>query len=227
MLTSELGRANNAAVAGLPEMAYSKVMTTAAAAESHTSLRALLAEGANRDRIASFLDGLSPAERNEEVLALRGREVKRLYEACAGGPTLTLEDFVPASAGDDKPVIFEGRNSLPTFSRFQKRFARMGDQIVGYNHQTMAFVTGPGFFVVKPASAEGDVPGELYFDYTDKPRVIPSGWPTFKPNESGLSALVYAHMKDYMRSVAKGIVVGTAYKKGKSQNAFFVLAVQA
>ncbi len=199
-------------------------MSTAAAADAATSLRALLADGAGRERIAAFLDGLGPQERVEQAMALHGRAVAKLYAACAGGPALSLEDFAPAALGDDKTVIFEGRNSLPLFTRFQKRFARMGGAVVGYNHQTMAFVTGPGFFVVEPPSADSDVPGELYFDYTAEPPAIPSGWPAFKPNDRGLSTPVYAHMKDYMRSVARGVVVGAAYKKGKAQDAFFVLA---
>ena len=90
-------------------------------------------------------------------------------------------------------------------------------------HQTMAPVTGPGFFVVAAAHASSDVPAELYFDYTTKPKNVPTGWPAFKPNNSGLSNLVYKGMKDYMRSVGVNAVVGKAYKGGKSQNAYFLL----
>ena len=67
----------------------------------------------------------------------------------------------------------------------------------------MAAVTGPGYFVVKPAPDSGEHQGELYFDYTEfdsaAPSERPDNWPTFKPNEAGLSRLVYAHMKDYCR----------------------------
>jgi hypothetical protein len=198
-------------------------MSTAATADV-TSLRALLAETAGRERIAAFMDGLSPEDRVEQALALHGRQVARLYDACAGAPVLAPEDFVPANLADDTAVIFEGRNSLPLFSRFQKRFARMGDTIVGYNHQTMAFVTGPGFFVVRAAHAGSDIPEELYFDYTTEPPAFPREFPAYKPNTAGLSRLVYANMKDYMRRVARGIVVGKAFKLGKSQDAYFVLA---
>ena len=131
---------------------------------------------------------------------------------------------MPSSLGEDRTVIFEGRNSLPAFTSFQKRFARMGDMIVGYNHQTMSFITGPGIFVVREAHEGSDVPEELYFDYTAIPERIPSGFPAFKRNDSGLSNLVYANMKDYMRAVCTGVMVGAAYKKGKPEDAFFVLA---
>jgi len=198
-------------------------MSSTTATTTTHSLRSLLREGAPGDELRSFLDGLSGRARVDEALSLGGGEVAKLYRICADGPPVVPEDFVPASLDDDTTVIFEGRNSLPTFSRFQKRFARLDDEIVGYNHQTMAFVTGPGYFMVAPASADGDVPGELYFDYTKTPRRIPTSWPKLQSNTSGLSRLVYAHMKDYMRSVAKDVVVGAAYKKGKAQNAFFLL----
>lgn len=198
-------------------------MSTTAATTSSHSLRGLLRRGAPGDELRSLLDGLSPTARVDEALSLRGSEVAKLYRACAGGPPVVPEDFVPASLDDDRTVIFEGRNSLPTFSGFQKRFARLDDEIVGYNHQTWGFVTGPGYFVVAPASDDADVPGELYFDYTKTPRRTPTGWPKLQANTAGLSLLVYAHMKDYMRSVAKNVVVGAAYKKGKAQNAFFLL----
>ncbi|MSP26861.1 MAG: hypothetical protein EXR75_17310 [Myxococcales bacterium] len=199
-------------------------MTTADADVAANSLRALLESRASRETLRAFLTGLGPSERVRAALDISGALVGKLYEACAGGPALTLEDFVPAALGENKPVIFEGRNSLPLFTRFQKRFCRMGAQIVGYNHQTMSIVTGPGFFVVAAASPSADVPGELYFDYTMTPGAVPSGWPAFKPNDAGLSNLVYKNMKDYMREVAPGVVVGTAYKLGKAQKAYFVLA---
>lgn len=200
-------------------------MSSQAAATSTASLRELLRRGADGAAIRAFLDGLSPSARLDEALSLHGREVGLLYDAAAGGPALSLEDFAPADAPPDTTIIFEGRNSLPAFSRFQKRFQRVeSGQIVGYNHQTMSVVTGPGYFVVKPPSDDADVPGELYFDYTAVPDAFPRGWPSYKPNDAGLSNLVYKNMKDYMRSVATNVVVGHAYKLGKSQGQYFLLA---
>jgi hypothetical protein len=199
-------------------------MNTATSAAHATSLRELLHESAGREAIYTFLDGLEPHERVAQALSLRGKDVARLYRAVEGGRRLGVEDFLPASMPSDTTVIFEGRNSLPMFSRFQKRFARLeSGQVVGYNHQTMAPITGPGFFVVKPPADDADVPGELYFDYTAEPNGVPSGWPSYKANASGLSSLVYANMKDYMREVAPLTYVGEAYKLGKKQNAWFIL----
>jgi hypothetical protein len=184
-------------------------------------LAALVRRRAKRDEIAAYLDGLSPNDRLEQVLAIRGRLVGKLYDAVGGGEPLTLDDFVPS--GETRTVIFEGRNSLPTFSRFQKRFARVGDSVVGYNHQLMSFATGPGFFVVRPPTAGEAHPGELFFDYTTDPPSVPSGWPAFKPNSAGLSRAVFMNMKDFCRRVAKGVLVGKAYKLGIAQNAYFTL----
>ncbi|MEQ9318157.1 MAG: hypothetical protein RIF41_03320 [Polyangiaceae bacterium] len=198
-------------------------MTAATTIDASTNLRDLLRQHAPRESIAAFLDGLTAQERVDEALSLRNKEVGQLYRAVVGGRQTTVEDFLPADVPEDTTVIFEGRNSLPAFSRFQKRFARMGGQVVGYNHQTMAFATGPGFFVVREGSLTADVANEAYFDYTTAPAAVPTGWPDFKPNDAGLSNLVYRGMKDYMREVATNVYVGEAYKGGRSQKQFFIL----
>lgn len=185
------------------------------------SLATRLAHGARYGEITPFLDALPAAERLEQVLALRGGQVRALYEALAGAPALTPEAFW-GEAAEGATVIFEGRNSLPAASRFQKRFCKgPGGDIVGYNHQTFAFATGPGFFVVGPGDATH--PGELLFDYTRPPPFVPPGWPPFRDNRRGLSRLVYYDMKDYCRPAAAGVVVGAAFKGGVAQNAYFAL----
>jgi len=188
---------------------------------SKASLVDLVRRRARREEIAAFLDDLSHAARLEAVTAVGGSLVGRLYDAVGGSEPLTLEDFVPV--GESGTVIFEGKNSLPAFSRFQKRFARVGDIVVGYNHQLMAFATGPGYFTVKPPTPGETHPDELFFDYTAEPSTFPAGWPAFKPNSLGLSRAVYMNMKDFCRRVAKGVLVGKAYKLGVAQNAYFTL----
>jgi len=140
----------------------------------------------------------------------------------ADAPALTLEDIVPAA--EKRTIIYEGRNSLPLFSGFQKRFARVaGGAIVGYNHQSMSFVTGPGFFVVQEPSGKGEHAGEPYFDYTAAPPAIPEGFPAYAANEKGFSKLVYMDLLDYMRGAAKGVIVGRAWKRGSPEGSYFVL----
>ncbi len=59
------------------------------------------------------------------------------------------------------------------------------------------------------------------------PPAEPAGWPAYKPNERGLSRFVYGHMHDYVRRVARGVVVGKAYRHGKEQDAYFSLTLAA
>lgn len=212
-----------------PPTASSTAPTSSTASASTSGARApggtlaqILERRASRQDIEAHLDALPIRERLEQVLAITGRDVGRLYDAVAGAPPLALEDITPRA--EKGTVILEGRNSLPILvSRFQKRFAWVGDVLVGYNHQTFTPVTGPGYFVVKPPSGEGAHPTELYFDYTVSPPAEPPGWPAYKPNGRGLSRLVYAGMIDYCRRVATGVLVGKAYKKGVPEGSYFTL----
>jgi hypothetical protein len=102
---------------------------------------------------------------------------------------------------------------------------RITGLVVGYNHQAMSWLTGPGYFAVHAPSGEGEHGGELDFDYTVAPPAEPEGWPGYKPNERGLSRFVYADMHDYVRRVARGVVVGKAYRRGVEQDAYFSLTL--
>src|SRR5690349_5366471 len=161
---------------------YAPFMTAATTTRSSAgSLAQLLEARAPAREIGAYLDDLSADARLAQVLAITGSRVRRLYDAVADAPPIALEEFVPANTTGT--LIYEGRNSLPMFSRFQKRFTRgPGGVVVGYNHQTMAFATGPGYFVVRPGSGEGEHGKELDFDYTAEPPVIPEGWPAYAPN---------------------------------------------
>lgn len=199
-------------------------MTAAASTVGSASLRSLVKGRAGAKEIAAYLDSLSSTERLAEVLGMSGRGVAALYDAVADAGPLPIEDLLPATEKGTR--IYEGRNSLPMFTRFQKRFVRLSSgEVIGYNHQTMSFVTGPGYFVVREPSGEGALGKELLFDYTAAPPSEPEGWPTYKPNDRGLSKAVYAHMKDYCRPVARGVLVGKAYKNGVSQDAYFSLTL--
>lgn len=174
--------------------------------------------------IAAYLDGLSPLRRVEEVRSVRGGLVGKLYELARGTEGLTLGDVVAESTPAGATVAFEGRNSLPTFSRFQKRFTRTADGVVfGHNAFVASAATGPGYFTVKVAGDEH--PGELWFDYTEAPPFEPAGWPRYVNNQRLLSRFVYSQMHDFVRRVARGVMVGTAYKLGVEQNAWFTLTM--
>jgi len=193
--------------------------------EPRSALDRMLQHGARHGEIAALLDGLAPQARVAQALSLRGSAVQRLYDSVADAEPVELSDLVPSGAPAAATFIFEGRNSLPTFSRFQKRFARTASgRIVGHNHQLWSPVTGPGYFVAEPACATADVPNEPYLDYTQPPGVEPTGWPRYRANDWGPSLLVFAGLKDYLRRVARGVVVGKAFRRGRPAGQHFVLA---
>lgn len=199
-------------------------MSTSAATLSNAATFAelLARDGVTQPDLAAHLDALDPDARARECRALSGKLQKRLWEVCAGAPAFTLEDLVPQSLGD-KQVIYAGKNSLAMFTHFEKRFVRQDGAVVGYNFQSMSWLTGPGYFTVVPA--EGKRAGELLFDYTRVPSRAPEGWPPVKPNTAGLSKLVYKDLHDYCRRVSRDVIIGKATRKSeKEMENYFVLA---
>lgn len=186
----------------------------------------LAAERPDMAEVGAFLDGLSHAERVEATRSLQGPSLQRkLWEGAAGGPAVTLADLVPPDYGALREVIFHGKNSLPVFTEFQKRFCRPsagrggdGDVLWGYNHGRLGWLIGPGYFVVHP---EGDAAAAI--DYTRVPPEHPAAWPPVKPNDQGVSRLVYMNMVDYLRRVSRDVLIGSAWKKGKPLDSYFLL----
>jgi hypothetical protein len=180
------------------------------------------AEPPDRAAIATFLDGLAPAARLEAIRALSGPRLQgRLYRAVEGAPRVTMADFVPPDAPPLREVIFEGKNSLAAFTIFQKRFCRPPrgqDGLWGYNHQSLAWLTGPGYFVVREDGSRGAA-----IDYRDVPPAKPPTWPEVKPNDRGFSRFVYRDMVDYMRRVSRDVFIGSAHRDGKELGNYFVL----
>ncbi len=173
-------------------------------------------------RLTEVLDGLGHEGR---VHATRGWGKKRqaeLFEAAKGHMPLTLDFLVPASMGPLVEVIHDGKNTLPAFTHFQKRFVRLEGEtfLGGYNHQTLSPLTGPGYFVAMLGEAEHE--GELAIDYTKIPKSKPASWPDVKTNEGGLGSLVYGGMVDYLRGLSAHVSIGRAYK-GKAMDAWFAL----
>jgi len=181
----------------------------------------------DRAAIAALLDGLGAADRHAAVTALAGPRLQgRLWDAVAGAPPVTLADFVPPDAAPLREVIFHGKNSLPAFTLFQKRFCRppaapARDELWGYNHQTLAWLTGPGYFVAH------DDPRGAAIDYRQVPPAHPAGWPDVAPNERGLSRFVYANMVDIMRRVSRDVFIGSAFRAGREAGNFFMLCRDA
>ncbi len=174
-------------------------------------------------RLAEVLDGLGHAARLDTIRGWSKSTQSALFEAAAGRK-LTLDDFVPSEAGPLVEVIHHGKNSLPAFTHFQKRFCKPKDptvtgQLWGYNHQDLAWATGPGYFVTVPGENEGEVD----IDYRKIPPEKPDAWPAMLPNSARLGIFVYANMVDVMRRVSQHVTIGRARKAGKWMDAWFVL----
>jgi hypothetical protein len=177
------------------------------------------------ERIAETLDRMDAQNRLWTMLSIEPKEQAALWKLVADRPPLGAEHFVPSGSEPLKQVIHHGKNSLPVNRYFQKRFALASDdsgELWGYNHQPMAWATGPGYFVAHPSQKE-DAPAKYVIDYTRIPPNKPQGWPDVVPNEARLGRLVYSGMKDYMRAVSEHVSIGRAYKRGKPMNAWFVL----
>jgi hypothetical protein len=202
-----------------------------APADFASELRARIARDPILPReIAGFLDGLPSPERIVAVRSLGRSEQRRLYRAVDGFLPLRLADLVPPGSADLETVRHFGRNTLPAFTLFEKRFcrprgadARKPGELWGFNFQPLSFATGPGYFIAR----EDPSRPEVWVDYTEVPAGHPEGWPEVRRNEVGLSRFVYAHMIDTLRRVSEHVTIGSAARKGRELGSWFVLARQA
>lgn len=179
--------------------------------------------------LSEYFDSLDSRTRIREVRSLGPKEQALLFDQAKGFRPLSLEDFVPASVPTLRQVIHYGRNSLPAFTIFEKRFCRpapagrnnKADLLWGYNEQPLRRLTGPGYFVVRTAPE-----GEVIIDYCEVPPPTPStpwGWPRILPNSARLSRFIYYRTKDYMRGLSAHVSVGRATRDGRVMNNWFVL----
>ena len=176
--------------------------------------------------VAGFLDGLGHEERVAAVRAVGRGEQRRLYRAVEGFRPLRLVDLVPPATTDLTGVRHYGKNTLPLFSLFEKRFCRgrgadPGEpgELCGFNFQSMAAVTGPGYFV----AVEDTQREEVLVDYRRLPSEHPAGWPEIRSNERGLSRFVYGFMVDTLRRVSEHVSIGSAARGGKDLGSWFIL----
>ena len=175
------------------------------------------------EELSKYLDRLDKQSRISEIRDLTAPEQSVLFEAAKGFRPITLNYFVPESTPPKQQVIHYGRNSLPLFRNFEKRFCRSGDpsttdELWGYNEQIFKEITGPGYFVARQSDEE-----EVVIDYFFVPPYKPPSWPEILPNSARLSRFIYYHTRDYMRGVSKHVSIGRASRDGKPMNNWFVL----
>jgi hypothetical protein len=173
--------------------------------------------------LGAALDAADEDARLQWMRSLPFKQQERLYEL-AEGNVLRASDF---AAPDGSVTICEGKNGLLLFTRFQKRFARVDDEIVGYNYNDLwivpAFV-GHGHFVVEDSP---DVPGEVWVNYCKVPSGQHPEFPKVHDNNGLFSRLAYGDMIDILRRVSRNIVIGHSFKPsgkwGLNAGQYFVL----
>lgn len=185
------------------------------------ALRALIDEiSPSHRRISDFLDGLSNEDRITAARSLGRAHQKRLWTLVDRAADLDLDFFVPKGTPTLTPVRHYGRNSLPAFTIFEKRFFRMADGTVGgANFQTISGFTGPGYYVARFVPERH----EVAVDYNLVPSEKPDGWPEIRRNETGVSRFIYGFMVDTMRRVSSHVSIGSAARHGKDIGSWFVL----
>ena len=180
--------------------------------------------------LADLLDALAHPERVAAIRGLLRAEQQTLYEAVDGFRPVSLQDLVPPAKQDFAPVRHYGKNTLPAFSHFEKRFCRprgadpvKPGELYGFNFQKMAPVTGPGYFVAR----EDETRPEVLVDYNVVPPDHPAGWPAIRSNERGLARFVYGFMIDTLRGVSEHVTIGSAARRGRDIGSWFVLCREA
>jgi len=181
------------------------------------------------DELSDWLNSLTPEQRLEAIRSLNKSQQRKLYQQCANTTPLS-NAYYCGEVGEE--VIHEGKNSLPAFTEFQKRFVKLEDgRVVGYNHGSTMGLIGPGYFVLKETAGNPDWTehGSVVVDYyeqlpTNTP--VPAHWPKIKGNHQGLQMFVYNNMHDFMRRVSDHVSIGAAFKKGNSIDSYFLLCRQ-
>jgi hypothetical protein len=173
------------------------------------------------DNRAALAAGLDAAPTDQVVNFLRGLgmgQLKAMWAlAEADRQPLPISHLV---GEDGEVIIHEGQNSLPVFTRFQKRFVARGGGVQGYNHNpgSIAWFTGPGHF-----TARVNTPDELVVDYEVMPADVPPEFPALIDNAGGSRKLVFGGMQDHLLRVSQRVTIGRAFKNGKFQPAWFSL----
>ncbi len=178
-----------------------------------------------KERLTDTLDRMDPQSRLWTAMSITKEEQRALWEMFESDSSDAAQ-FVPTGTDPLKEVIHHGKNTLPAFNFFQKRFCLSDDgsgDLWGYNHGETAFATGPGYYVAHPTGDEEKPPSGFVIDYTRLPKKKPDSWPEILKNEAKLGRFVYSGMKDYMRKVSEHVSIGRAYKGGKPMNAWFLL----
>ena len=186
-----------------------------------TSIHTYVAATAvNMVALADYLDHLNPSARLREVRSLGKGEQAKLFEA-AGARSIDLTHFVPAGTPPLCEVVHYGRNSLPAFHTFEKRFClpdAHNNELWGYNEHALRPLLGPGYFIARTTG-----PQEVVFDYAAVPPSKLAAWPQIRLNSERLGRFVYYGTRDTVRGVSRHVVIGRVIREEHPLDAWFVL----
>lgn len=176
------------------------------------------------ERFKTMLDSCGPWARRHAVHALSGPQMAALYDAVEGKEPLGLEHFCPSGEALVES-IHHGKNSLPMFNRFQKRFCKPdGDDadgsLWGYNHNSglVMAVINPGYF-----TATANDKGEVVIDYGRTPPRKPAAWPAIAAPSARFGPFVWRGLTDHLRKVTEHVTIGKAFRDGKPEGSYFAL----
>lgn len=176
------------------------------------------------ERFKTMLDTAGPWARRNACRTLTRAQMMALYDAVEASGAMSLEHFVPSGEALVEAIHY-GKNSLPLFSLFQKRFCRPdgedpGEALWGYNHNDalVSTVVGHGYF-----TASLNEKGEMVIDYAKVPPRKPAAWPAITQPTDRLGGLVWKGLTDHIRKVTEHVSIGMAFRDGKPEGSYFVL----
>jgi hypothetical protein len=194
-------------------------------ADAIAELQGRIAAGAPQP-ISDLLDSLDEPTRLAAVYSLDRPQQRALWRAADGFRPVRILDLVPAGTPDLTAVRHYGKNTLPMFRMFEKRFYRPSGQdaahpkeLGGANFQSLQPLTGPGYFVAYDSPSRP----EVLVDYYRVPTEKPSDFFPIEENKRNRGGLVYGYMIDTLRRVSEHVTIGSAAKHGKDINSWFVL----
>ena len=185
----------------------------------------MLKNKASAKEIREAFDALSHQERLNEMYQFDSHSQALLFDLVTG-QDCSFDFFVPPSRLNEE-VIHWGQNSLPLFSKFQKRMAAIegvnGIEYSGYNEQLMKALTGPGYFQLADNLVSPGGRKQLFVDYINLPSFKLDSWPAIIPNSARLSRVIYYQTRDWMWQVSEHVSIGRASRQGRWMDNWFLL----
>ena len=170
--------------------------------------------GVKLEEVTTYIDSLQHPERVQQVRDLGRKEQEVMWAISENSKKIDYDYLMPPDAKPFEVFPFEGKNSLPLFTKFQKVFYKDNQgRICGYNNAWIGWLVGPGYYVTRKNPKNEEF--ELQVDYTQIPDEKPESWPEIKSNDIFPTNFVYGGTRDNLRWVSKDVLIGRAFKMGE------------